>query len=176
MHLYFRRSHTTRSCCVSYVTRIIAVFDDVETATVSANRWWGIDVFRSQQLLDLVQQREDIQNLPTIPLEPLRVLENSLAILPPLNSWLAKKVKLAVNSWRIDHAHHITLRDLVRGVELSGSLDEVTMTEDIITKSVQILDAKLNAARSFNGTATIVNLSPPRPAAPPPQPLRRLAS
>ena len=169
MQLHIRRDRCRHARCHCYSVRLLALFSDEETAVVDANAWWQKDLYQSQQMLDLLERHDAIADTPIVPLDPDLPFAETLFKAGPFEQLLWKGAKLLINSARLGRAHHITVADLTDGVELSGTLDEITTTEAIIVNSLEILDAKLCAARTFHGGASIVPIGSAARALPPPQ-------
>lgn len=174
MQLHLRRQSHRHRGGVDYQLTLLALLSAHESDIVDANDWWEIDLYQSQHMLDLLERRQEIKYSELVPLDPELTFEERLFKMSRFEQALWKGAKLLWNSARLSRAHHITLADLVAGRQIEGDLDEVTLTEAIITKSCEILDAKLNAANSYNGGASVVGFGKPKPVIAPKLP-RRLA-
>ncbi len=173
MQLHLRRHSHRRRGSVCYHITMLALLSPAERAIVDANDWWGIDLYQSQHMLDLIAQRNDIAGMPLVPLDPELTFEQRLFKMSLIEQALWKGAQLLWNSVKLNRALRITVADLVDGRNIDGDLDDVTATEAIIIKSCEILDAKLSAAQSFHGGASVVTLGKPK-ILPPPKPPRRI--
>lgn len=153
-----------------YVLRIVALLDADEVTHVQINNWWSREIFLSQAHLDLMAARD------TLKAEPVNTSDVSLLNPLPLSyigSALWKQVRLASNASALKRAHRICVRDLVDGVHLeSPDIEEIALTEKLITDGAERLSRTLDLARGYSGRTELVRFNEPPSLQP--QPQRRL--
>lgn len=175
MQLHVRRDRCRHRRCRCYTLRLLLLLDAEEAAAVAANDWGRHDIYQSQRLLDLAAERQRIAETPIAPLDPELPIAETIFKAGPFEHMLLKGARLLVNSVKLSRAHHITVADLVDGVELSGSFDEIQLTEALILKGLEALDANVRRARHHDGGATLVQIGPAMPPTRPTPRLRRLS-
>lgn len=137
-----------------FTLRMVALVDEAERRLLSEAGWWGEDLYQSQRLLDLQEQRTALAAVPIRPEDPERFWQMS-----PFEQWVVKQAKLAVNQSRINRAHRITVSDLVDGVSLeSADLKELGQTEAIIVEACTALDRWLGVGEGYDGRASVITL------------------
>jgi hypothetical protein len=173
MQLHIRRNKSRCSGFFSsplvYRLEMILLLDEAERRVVNDNGWWGKQLYQSQAMFDRIDEHDAIAAQPVLPSAPDRFWQAN-----QFERWVWKQARLAGKRYQINNAHRITVGDLARGVTLSGSLDDITTTEAILTEGATILDAKVNSSRSFDDGAVIMPVGR-APAPPSPRNVRRLA-
>lgn len=160
-----------------YTLRMVALFDDTESAIIDENDWWGRELYLSQDRLERLEAHDEIAQ-EDVPFHTPEQLLNSMqwtnALISVTGRALWKQTRLALKGREIQRAYDITVGDLTRGVDLEGELDEIVATERLLVTSATALAAKLDDAAAFHGGTRIVPIGR-QPALPAPKAPRRIA-